>query len=177
MTKRLSVAIAALLALAGVAGAAGPKHRPAPPVPGCVGIELHSTPASRTHGRLPAFSATRILDVNAEVVFAGSRRFGRLEAVEVRYFTPNNHLYSSTIVSIAAEGSNERHRRVPGWRHPLKVSHARSHRGRGVRLVETPPLLVAGTDIMTSSLYGVWRVEAIPAGAQRGCSADFRLQP
>jgi hypothetical protein len=149
------------------------------PSPSCLEIEVSSTPAAGSQRGTPRFSSKEVLDLNFEVLFAESSRFESGAGLQLRLYTPNGFLYRETGVPIAADGSGERERFVPGRRHAFEVkrAHGYGRQGRRVRAVPAPPLMVAGTDIMLSSLYGTWRVEAWPDGASRACMAKFTIVP
>ncbi len=154
---------------------AAPKARRA----SCEGIQVHSTPPLPSDAAVPRFPVKKTLDVNFTVLFAPGRPFRQLDGLALRIFTPHGFLYQELSVPIAADGQRERLRRLPDRRFPAKVAHARSHRHRGkaFRGVDTPPLMVAGTDILANSLFGTWRVEVLPQGAASTCSASFVLAP
>jgi hypothetical protein len=142
----------------------------------CSAIRIISTPPIGRPGRVPVFSVRQILDLNFTVFFPGHH--DRMDSVELRLFTPNGHLYQSTIVPVAlAEGKK---RTVEGYPHPLPVAQLVPHEQDGLEsgfAVKAPSFPVAGTLIVADSLYGRWRVEAWPGGAQRACSAHFSLRP
>jgi hypothetical protein len=122
------------------------------------------------------YSAREILDLTFSVGFPPARKFTVPETIEMRFFSPNGHLYQAVTVPVAADGSSERERRLEKHPFPIKVSRPRTDKGQpGLRWVDVPPLPVGGTSIATASLYGTWRVEAWPQGADSACQARFHI--
>ena len=139
--------------------------------PACVGITLSATPAEAHAPTDKGFSARRVLDVNFHVELApGSTPDGLV----LKVFTPNGHLFQSFDVPVASASNPEKERALPGYRFPVKVAQARAAASGG-SVVDTPPLAVAGTDIVASSLYGRWRAEAWVKGASSACLAQFNI--
>lgn len=154
------------------AGGAGAETRVAEAAP-CVGITLSATPADAHGPTDKGFSARRVLDVNFHVELAPG---SGADSLALKLFTPNGHLFQRLDVPIAALGSGEKERALPGYPFPVKVAPRRAGRGgAGTSIVDTPPLALAGTDVVASSLYGRWRVEAWVAGAPAACSAAFNI--
>ncbi len=142
----------------------------------CAGITIETVPPRPAGKARPVYSANEVLDLRFLVHFSQWVRRNPPGSLELRIFTPRGHLYQSVSVPIAAEESHESRREMKGHRHPLKVAKAR-RMGRDALVVEGPPLLVAGTDITQSALYGAWRVEAWPAGSSRCCQVRFTIAP
>lgn len=143
----------------------------------CLGVTLSATPVSSHTETDKGFSARRVLDINFHVVLAPEPAPDSL-ALEV--FTPNGHLYQRMDVPIAPAGSGEATRALAGYPFPVKVAVVHAQRGRdgsAASVVDAPPFLVGGTNIVTSSLYGKWRVEAWVKDAPAACSADFNILP
>jgi hypothetical protein len=161
-----------LSCLAGVAGAQTAKAAAA-----CLGVKVGSTPTITALDEQKGFSARAILDLNFRIVLPGN---DTPEAVTLKIYTPRGHLYQEVLVPVAPEGSAERERVVAGYPAPLKVARVRRLRasdGRAARGVDAPPFPVAGTHVVSSSLYGEWRVEAWPQGASEACSSPFVIAP
>lgn len=137
----------------------------------CVGVTQSATPADAHAPTDKGFSARRVLDVNFHVELAPG---STADSLKLELFTPNGHLFQRLDVPIAAAGSAEKERSLPGYPFPVKVATRRAS-ATGASIVDTPPLAVAGTDIVASSLYGRWRVEAWVAGAATACSAEFNI--
>ena len=141
-----------LAAAPGVAGEAGTNS------PGCRNLAFASIPRSQSRSTA-GFSASQILDVTPSVELP--RRPGGSEgpALEVRFYTPNGHLYLSKPVAVPPAAPGNASSRTRSWER-----------------VALPPLPVGGTPIVTSSLYGRWRVALLPEGAP-ACSGSFVLRP
>ncbi len=146
----------------------------------CVGIETSSGPAAAPVARSavvvpsPQFSATRILDLTFTVLFPAGTEGRHL--VELRVFTPDAQLYRSLAMPVASGYLTNATRQVEGYARPLPQQPLTTvSRGRTRYVAASTALPVAGTDIVSSGLYGRWRVEAyvderihIGAGAGRG---------
>ncbi|HEY7818121.1 MAG TPA: hypothetical protein VIG29_07885 [Vicinamibacteria bacterium] len=121
----------------------------------CSAIQVSSaSPVSSTSLRqggsrkkTPTFSAAIILDLRFESTIKGSS--------ELRFdlYTPRGHLYQSLPATTAAPSASER------------------QRGE-IRRKATATLPVAGTTIVTSSLYGAWKVEAFLKNEQTTACAS-----
>jgi hypothetical protein len=177
LMRALAIAVGSVCAIASWADA---RPREVPPrVAPCTAILVEPAPLPSGRAARGPFSARQLLDLTFRVVFAPSVAFSSAAQMEVRLITPKGHLYRTETVPIAAQGSLEAQRPLQGYRFPVKVRHA-TWEGQGPsrrRIVEAPALLVAGTDITENAVYGVWRVEAWPRGAQRSCSARFTIVP
>jgi len=145
---------------------------------GCSGMSVEATPKKPRVSQ--DFSARQILDLNFRVRLASSDTPGTLE---MRYYTPSNHLYQSVLVPIAAEASVEAERSLQGYPFPVKVAKvepepdAKARGAASLRTVAAPAFPVAGTMIVNNSLYGTWRAEAWPEGASVPCSLSFAIKP
>jgi hypothetical protein len=153
-------------------------------VASCVGVEVSSgsTTISRsdstTISSVPSFSATKILDLAFTVLFPARIHGDHL--VELRVFTPDGQLYRSLAVPVASRGRGNLTRSVNGYGRPLPQQPlARVARGKGTYAAALTTFPVAGTDIVSSGLYGRWRVEAYLDGAEQRCAqaATFTLNP
>ena len=166
--KMLAHAAIAIVALSAPAAGADTE---------CNRIELTSS-AKFDDDEKPSFSAVAVLDLHPWLVLSTGRR-GDTESpeLELRYFGPNGHLYQSVSFPVEGEGDAKR---VEGYPRHVKIAKKRAivHKGQKKRIVEAPAFPVAGTAIVTSSLYGRWRLEAWEPGARRAtCSIDFKLRP
>lgn len=99
------------------------------------------------------FSASQILDLEFHATLA--RRLSSGHQLEFRVYTPSGHLYEVLTAELSAPG-----------------------RARG-RVDASARLPVAGTSIVTSSLYGQWTVVAHLDGGAEPVSrpSTFRIKP
>jgi hypothetical protein len=129
------------------------------------------------------FSATEILDLELHVLFP--RSLVGEHDVTLKVFTPNGHLYQTLAVPIVGQDPHgkdvqaEHLRRVDGFPHPMKVKKLKHVRWLGKHYSHASVLFpVAGTSIVTSSLYGRWSVEAYLDGDPEpsGRARHFRIR-
>ncbi len=121
----------------------------------------------RASRRAPEFSASQILDLEFQVLLPPSLSGDHL--LELKIMTPKGHLYQAFSVPFSAQNASETDGR-----------QARGHRSRRSRSQAAKATLpVAGTTIVTSSLYGKWSAEAYLDGAQGSCTApqSFVIEP
>jgi len=173
--------VSTLIALAQVASTPAAAARPPREVPApagsCAAIVV-TAPDVRTPARTQAFSATKILDLQLAAILR--TRLQGDHTLEMKVYTPKGHLYQVlTVPFSAAAASAARTRLVEGYPQPLPEQAMTAVRHEGVRRYSVSARLpVAGTSIMTSSLYGRWRVDAHLDGALEACaSKTFTLQP
>jgi len=100
-----------------------------------------SSPEQPEGRRRSVFSASEILDLEFHAQLA--RRLDGDRQIEFRVYTPRGHLYQTLTPAVTTSGDDRQG----------------SRRGRG-RLQASVRLPVAGTSIVTSSLYGQWTVVA-----------------
>jgi hypothetical protein len=125
----------------------------------------------------PQFSATKILDLTFTVLLPPSVEGEHL--VELRVFTPDAQLYRSVAMPVA-RGPASPVRAVDGYPHPLEQKALRQvSRGRSLFAAASTTLPVGGTDIVSSGLYGRWRVESYLDGGEERCApaSFFVLNP
>jgi hypothetical protein len=126
----------------------------------------------------PSFSVSRILDLTFTVLFASAMDGEHL--VELQVFTPDGHLYRSLAMPVARSVAPNATRPVDGYARPLPQQALKQViRGRGPFAAASTTFPVGGTDIVSSGLYGRWRVEAYLDGAEQRCApaAPFTLDP
>jgi len=103
------------------------------------------------------FSASEILDLEFEALLSGSRNTAHHQ-VQFKIYTPAGHLYQVLTSDLS----------------PAPSTRARSPRREQSHRQVSARLPVAGTSIVTSSLYGKWTVvahldgEGKPASVPRG---------
>jgi hypothetical protein len=130
-----------------------------------------SSPQLRDRPRV--FRASRITELQFDAVFAG--RLTGSHVLELKLYTPRGYLYQVLTVPFSgAKGGWHRH--LPG--NP-RVFVEREMRVAGPGKYQVSARLpVAGTWIMTNSLYGNWRVEAHLDGADWPSGRErFTIQP
>jgi hypothetical protein len=137
---------------------------------GCATIRVSSpdapsTPHRRSRKKKTSFSASEILDLQFEVQLSPSTKGEH--RTELKVYTPKGHLYQTILVTPAKEASNGE----SGGRRRRTNEHGRR--------TGTAVLPVAGTTIVTSSLYGDWKVEAHVDGQPTACSRplEFSIEP
>ena len=180
--------LGAVLAFAQAAAAAPPSRPPAATPPSeslagqCVEVVVSSP---EVPNRRVSFSATKILDLQLGALLR--RRLSGEHVLNLKVYTPQGHLYqqldvpfrggavgpaAGALASPSAE-AGPRMRRVEGYPQPLpeqELVAARAPSGqRGYRVSARLP--VAGTSIMTSSLYGKWKVVPHLDGNLQACGA------
>ena len=117
-----------------------------------------------------SFSATRSADLIFHLQFDGS--LDRDHVVTLKVFTPNGHLYRRYDVPVASgkEKRSEVSRNIPGYPYPVPVQapHMMKAGGRNFETVDVS-FPVGGSTIVTSSLYGRWKVEVSLDGGTNMC--------
>jgi hypothetical protein len=111
----------------------------------------------RAKKKLPTFSASTILDLKLEAAVKGGHQ------LEFKVYTPKGHLYQSLAATMSAPAAKEGRR------------HRETKKGTA-----SATLPVAGTTIVTSSLYGEWKVEAFLDGEREFACAkplSFVIEP
>jgi hypothetical protein len=149
------VALALCASARGAVWSESKNDRKATPTCGAIQIlapEAASTRHRRSR-RSAAFSAAEILDLELQVSVPRVSHGDHEVALYV--YTPKGHLYQTLRAHI---GSPETRARREGVRASSRARMARA------------TLPVAGTSIVTSSLYGEWRIEAHLDGADGVCS-------
>lgn len=122
-------------------------------------------------------SATDILDL--EIVVGLPFRLEGEHRVDVELYTPDGHLYRRLTVvrgSATADVSAAPRRKLPDLARPVEVRRDASSLARRASVRISVP--VAGTSIVSSSLYGRWTAVAYLDGAADACVAPrtFRLR-
>jgi hypothetical protein len=103
----------------------------------------------------PTFSAAAILDLKLEATMSPAVK-GQHQ-VEFKVFTPKGHLYQSLTAATASPTSTQGGRQRTAKKTTASVM-----------------LPVAGTTIVTNSLYGQWKVEVFLDGEREGaCAKPF----
>ncbi|HEX8172989.1 MAG TPA: hypothetical protein VF824_20820 [Thermoanaerobaculia bacterium] len=147
---------------------------------GCVGVAFGSE--QKNKGKFDAvFSATQVIDVDLSVLFHPGtvKQYAGNHKVEVRIYTPRGHLYQSMTVPFTADASRKgSHVAIEGYPQTLEtqlLEEVTTASGKQLRAFVRLP--VAGTPIVTSSIYGTWSAQAYVDDAPIACSkpATFRV--
>lgn len=164
----LAIAFAAVLVPA-VSIAQGP--------PSCSKLLVSS--ANENRGRAATlFSATKTVDLTLTALFQPKLSGDHL--LELRLFTPDGNLYRSMTVPITSTARTPGGRSVAGHPRPVVEKVLSKYRdATGNFLQASVPFPVAGTDIVSSSLYGQWRIDAYLDNAPAPCvrAATFTINP
>jgi hypothetical protein len=134
-------------------------------------------------GRLdaPVFSGAKVINVEFAIIFSKkvAEQFAGVHVVEFRVHTPQGHLYQSLSIPMTNDSglAGSRHP-VPGYPDPMPVYVLKSiKRGNGQGMYAEVTLPVAGTSIVSNSLYGEWTAEAFVADEIGPCGqpASFTI--
>ncbi len=142
-----------------------------PPESNCPTVTVSAVERSTEMSR-NRFSATETADVVFHVMFPGE--LDREAVVTLKVYTPRGYLYRTLDVPVApakGEGpAGNATRRLSGYPYPVKVETPRdvTYNGQRYQAVDVS-FPVAGSAIVTSSLYGTWSVEVFLDGASSPC--------
>ena len=163
MRRTTTAGVIAGLMIAGLAGIAGAGETI------CPKLEISSIERPNDFDSRK-FSAVETTDVVVHVVLP--QDFKEEHVVSLKFYTPRGHLYRQMDVPVSAKiGSRDvESRKLPGYPYPVTVENPQVRRVAG----ETAPEVqvrfpVGGTSIVTSSLYGMWRVVALIDGVEQRC--------
>lgn len=159
-TNYLGLALGALLVVPCAESAAQTRTRSNAPSR-CYRVDVSSPEAPATRRRRPEFSAAKIMDIELQAYV--SRRMSGHHRLEFKVYTPKGNLYQSMNLSFDAD--------APPPENPTR----NSRRYQKVSAV----LPVAGTSIVSSSMYGTWKVEAFLDGNEQRCArpTKFEIEP
>lgn len=143
----------------------------------CLGFSTginHGPPSS-------SYSATHIVDLDLNVLFPATMlpTYAGDHVLEVRVYTPDNHLYESLSVPFSADRSAEGvKRQIPGYPLAMPVRVMGPGRSGGTYQV-TVAFPVGGTQVVSNGLYGKWSAEIWVDGQKATCGArpTFTIQP
>ena len=121
--------------------------------------------AAQDKGNKRQFAVSQIVDLVFKIEVSDGLKGDEL--LELRVFTPKQHLYETFTIPIAEQPVPGSAKLVDGYPRPLAVrpiktiaeTNVQSKRTSLKRIVEIP-FPVAGTTIVHHSLYGKWRLEA-----------------
>ncbi len=140
-----------------------------------VRLVVTSPEATATRGKEPVFRATRILGLQFDAVFL--RRLAGQHRADFKVYTPKGQRYQVLTVPFTGDArAPRRPRRVAGYprpvtEQPMKTMDSSAHH-------VSARLPVAGTWIVSSSMYGGWRVEVhLDGSSAPAAQARFTLTP
>lgn len=164
------------------------KPRQATAVIRCIPIEVFSPQSSQPRWNR-RFSASKILDLEFRVHLWGPVTGDH--RIDVKVYTPDHHLYETLTVpfqasegdpanSAAATSTPHRARRakrkLSDYPQPIEeVEISSTGTGWKRHAAVSTTLPVAGTSIVSSSLYGKWTAEAFVDGSLSPCGATARF--
>ncbi|MFV2072115.1 MAG: hypothetical protein ACC742_05620 [Thermoanaerobaculales bacterium] len=166
-----ALGISAILVTEPAAAQTGPAEGDfvGPPVSLCPTVVVSGVenPDDMNRGR---FSATHSADLVFHVLF--DRSLEKEHVVTLKIFTPHGYMYRRLDVPLAPEKGEATPgvRRLPGYPYPIQVQalHPAMVDGTTYESVDVS-FPVAGSTIVTSSLYGRWKVEVSLDGFDRPC--------
>jgi hypothetical protein len=136
--------------------------------PQCPKVAFSTVEKPQAMGR--SFSAADSTDLIIHVLF--DRSLEEDHVVTLRVLTPNGHLYRQLDVPLTSSdrGDSATSRRLPGYPYPVRVHTPRTVNVGGSKFESVEVVFpVAGSTIVTSSLYGRWEVEVSVDGASEPC--------
>jgi hypothetical protein len=148
---------------------------------GCIGMAASS--AQIPGGFASEFAATKILDIDIWVLFTpgSAKRLADDHTVDVRFKTPSGYHYQSIAIPFSADaGKKGKERKLDGYPHPIPTQGLQEVTWKnGKQLGTSVRLPVAGTYVMTNSLYGTWTAEAFVDGEPLPCAQPltFSIAP
>ena len=172
LTMLLALTLGAILTPAQAPAQTGPEGDMSDKasVSQCPRVTVSAAENPNARGKRRSYSATRSADLLFHLQFKGS--LDNDHVVTLKVLTPNGHLYRQYDVPVAS-GRKKRSqgaRTLPGYPYPVPV-HAplmKKARGQNFATVDVP-FPVAGSSIVTSSLYGRWNLEVFLDGAADPC--------
>jgi hypothetical protein len=146
---------------------------------GCAGVVFGSD--QKNKGRFDSsFSATQIIDIDLSVLFPPgiAAKFAGNHKVEVRISTPRGHLYQSMTVPFTTDATRKGARvSIAGYPDPLEMQvleEVGTANGKQLRAFVRLP--VAGTPIVSNSIYGIWTAQAYVDDEPVACSKPAQFQ-
>lgn len=162
MMSRTLVIAALLLTLVQVAPAEEP-------ISFCARLTAVPVDGSSAVGQRAEFSAREITDLELRFLLTG--RVSGDHTLEVKLTTPNGHHYQTLTAPVTTDSARwGTLKEVPTYPRPLPVQQLTPVTRAGGTAYETSlSFPVGGTAIVTSSLYGMWRVEVLLDGVPASC--------
>jgi hypothetical protein len=124
----------------------------------------------------PTFRSTEILDLIFQVEIEGELQ--ELQVLTLKINGPNGYLFRELTVPVTTAPS--RHSKkvlLDGFPHPVRLAVVEKVGSKGMIELRFP---VAGTSIVSSSVYGSWHVVPLIDGTPSSCAAEskrFILMP
>jgi hypothetical protein len=172
MNRHVFVAAAVTVALL----ATGPA-RAASPTSSCVRVDVKSA-AEPIGAQARGFRATVTIDLTFSLLFKDTSSAGHVAGLRV--YAPDGNLYRTMVQPIASDGASPGLRQLPGYPRPVAEKPLASVEGTdGVFYSVDFAFPVAGTDIVSTGLYGNWKVEPFLDGQPGPCAAttSFSVRP
>lgn len=115
------------------------------------------------------YVVTEILDLEFNIQLDADG-LGSNHILEVAFLSPDGHLYQKMTIAFTTTTKRISSRSLPGFPHPVPVQQASSRKVAGVGMVGvTTRLPVAGTAIVSHSMYGDWRFDLVLDGQDLDC--------
>lgn len=170
MNKTL-VSVGVVILLVGPAAA----QKPLPPPQPCAGIRVGTLDSAL--GEAGRFSAAKVTDLVFTVAL--NTQLSGSEVLELRVYGPENKLYQSLLVPLAAPGKQPDARTVKGLPYPAPERPVRMVAGATPTYEVDVPFPVGGTLVVQRGLYGAWRVEPYLNNGKTPCgpAASFEIVP
>jgi len=164
LRKTLSVAVFVLLLAAPVLAQVGPQGGKF-----CARVQVGSESVDPMLGGR-TYSVQKTQDIHLLVLFLTEVKGDHI--LEVKLKTPRGHLYQTLTAPISTSQTEAGATRpVPTYPRPLEVQVLEPYSTRqGTRLGTVLTFPVAGTSIVTSSLYGEWEAEVYLDGEGMTCA-------
>lgn len=185
-------AVAAFAAAALVAGALAPAAFAAPKKDrSCMAVVVGSPQKLGKSGKnlkekefennITTFEATKVQDIDFAIMFSPTvaTQFSNVHIVEFRILTPEGNLYQSISIPMTTDATKKGQKHfIPGYPDlvPIQILQPITH-GFKNAVFATVTLPVAGTPIVSNSLYGKWTAMALVEDEVAPCStpATFNI--
>lgn len=124
-----------------------------------------------------SFSARQTTDVLLNVIF--QTPVTEEYVVTITVYTPKGHLYRTIDMPVVVDtGHAPGTRRITGYRNPVPAQTTRHMEidGERLRQVITATLPLAGSTIVSSSLYGKWRAQVSVNTTGQLCTGEVKFE-
>ena len=142
------------------------------PIDFCVSIQTSSVNAGPVGGSVDTFSVRTTEDLEFLALFLEPIKGNHI--LELKMRTPRGHHYQTFTVPIATDASERgTQRRVPTYPRPLDVHVLEEYESRDGRVQGTTLRMpVAGTSVVSGSLYGKWHIDVYLDGQEMPCQIE-----